>query len=105
MTQNDFRQFKHIHIIGVCGTLMGAFAVYLKRLGIKVSGSDQNIYPPMSDGKSNLDDLLLYQRSFSILQLSLLPGLDYWERSGPCYLLFPNISHSGDQYAVLQYRI
>jgi hypothetical protein len=35
ITQNDFRQFKHIHIIGVCGTLMGAFAVYLKRLGIR----------------------------------------------------------------------
>ena len=40
---------KKVHIIGVCGTLMGAFAAYLKRSGIDVSGSDQNVYPPMSD--------------------------------------------------------
>lgn len=40
---------KHVHIIGVCGTLMGAFAAYLKRQGLEVTGSDQNVYPPMSD--------------------------------------------------------
>lgn len=42
-------QLKHVHIIGVCGTLMGAFAASLKRAGIRVTGSDQNVYPPMSD--------------------------------------------------------
>lgn len=41
--------FKHIHIIGVCGTLMGAFAAFLRRQGVRVTGSDQNVYPPMSD--------------------------------------------------------
>ncbi|MBC7692770.1 MAG: UDP-N-acetylmuramate dehydrogenase [Methylotenera sp.] len=40
---------KSVHIIGVCGTLMGAFAAFLKRRGIAVTGSDQNVYPPMSD--------------------------------------------------------
>ena len=40
---------KHVHVVGVCGTLMGAFASYLKRTGIRVTGSDQNVYPPMSD--------------------------------------------------------
>ena len=40
---------RHVHIIGVCGTLMGAFAAYLRRRGLEVTGSDQNIYPPMSD--------------------------------------------------------
>ena len=40
---------KRVHIVGVCGTLMGAFAAYLKRRGIHVTGSDQNVYPPMSD--------------------------------------------------------
>jgi UDP-N-acetylmuramate: L-alanyl-gamma-D-glutamyl-meso-diaminopimelate ligase len=40
---------RRVHIIGVCGTLMGAFAAFLKRNGIEVSGSDQNVYPPMSD--------------------------------------------------------
>jgi UDP-N-acetylmuramate: L-alanyl-gamma-D-glutamyl-meso-diaminopimelate ligase len=43
------QSLKKVHIVGVCGTLMGAFAAYLKRRGIQVSGSDQNVYPPMSD--------------------------------------------------------
>jgi UDP-N-acetylmuramate: L-alanyl-gamma-D-glutamyl-meso-diaminopimelate ligase len=44
---------KVVHIIGVCGTLMGAFAAFLKRRGIHVTGSDQNVYPPMSDVLKN----------------------------------------------------
>lgn len=40
---------KKVHIIGACGTLMGAFACFLKRRGIGVTGSDENVYPPMSD--------------------------------------------------------
>jgi UDP-N-acetylmuramate: L-alanyl-gamma-D-glutamyl-meso-diaminopimelate ligase len=44
-----FNQLKSAHIIGVCGTLMGSFAAFLKRSGIAVTGSDQNVYPPMSD--------------------------------------------------------
>ncbi len=43
------QELRKVHIIGVCGTLMGAFATYLKRRGIEVTGSDQNVYPPMSD--------------------------------------------------------
>ncbi len=38
----------HIHILGICGTFMGSLAVLAKQLGHKVSGSDQNVYPPMS---------------------------------------------------------
>jgi len=38
----------HIHILGICGTLMGSLAVLAKQSGHRVSGSDQNIYPPMS---------------------------------------------------------
>jgi UDP-N-acetylmuramate: L-alanyl-gamma-D-glutamyl-meso-diaminopimelate ligase len=45
----QFDQIQSVHIIGVCGTLMGAFAAFLKRRKIHVTGSDQNIYPPMSD--------------------------------------------------------
>src|SRR3954463_682783 len=45
----EFSSIRHIHVVGVCGTLMGAFAAYLKRTGIRVTGSDQNVYPPMSD--------------------------------------------------------
>jgi UDP-N-acetylmuramate: L-alanyl-gamma-D-glutamyl-meso-diaminopimelate ligase len=46
---SGLHQFKHVHIIGVCGTLMGSFAAFLRRSGIRVTGSDQNVYPPMSD--------------------------------------------------------
>lgn len=38
----------HIHILGICGTFMGSLAVIAKQLGHQVSGSDANVYPPMS---------------------------------------------------------
>jgi len=38
----------HIHLIGICGTAMASLAGILKDLGYKVTGSDQNVYPPMS---------------------------------------------------------
>jgi UDP-N-acetylmuramate: L-alanyl-gamma-D-glutamyl-meso-diaminopimelate ligase len=37
-----------IHILGICGTFMGSIAVLAKELGHEVSGSDANVYPPMS---------------------------------------------------------
>jgi UDP-N-acetylmuramate: L-alanyl-gamma-D-glutamyl-meso-diaminopimelate ligase len=45
----SFEQLRHVHVIGVCGTLMGAFAAFMKRRGVRVTGSDENVYPPMSD--------------------------------------------------------
>jgi UDP-N-acetylmuramate: L-alanyl-gamma-D-glutamyl-meso-diaminopimelate ligase len=44
---------KHIHLIGICGTAMGSTAVALKALGHHVSGSDDKVYPPMSDVLAN----------------------------------------------------
>jgi UDP-N-acetylmuramate: L-alanyl-gamma-D-glutamyl-meso-diaminopimelate ligase len=38
----------HIHILGICGTFMGSLAAIARQLGHRVSGSDQNVYPPMS---------------------------------------------------------
>ncbi|NWO54686.1 UDP-N-acetylmuramate:L-alanyl-gamma-D-glutamyl-meso-diaminopimelate ligase [Chromohalobacter israelensis] len=38
----------HVHILGVCGTFMGSLARLAKALGHQVSGSDANVYPPMS---------------------------------------------------------
>ncbi len=38
-----------IHLIGVCGTAMATLAALLKRKGHDVQGSDQDVYPPMSD--------------------------------------------------------
>src|ERR687896_95337 len=38
-----------IHFIGICGTAMATVAALLKQRGHDVRGSDQNVYPPMSD--------------------------------------------------------
>lgn len=38
----------HIHILGICGTFMGSLALLAKELGHRVTGSDANVYPPMS---------------------------------------------------------
>jgi UDP-N-acetylmuramate: L-alanyl-gamma-D-glutamyl-meso-diaminopimelate ligase len=40
---------RRIHLVGIAGTGMGAFAGMLKRAGYAVTGSDQNVFPPMSD--------------------------------------------------------
>jgi UDP-N-acetylmuramate: L-alanyl-gamma-D-glutamyl-meso-diaminopimelate ligase len=39
---------KHVHFIGICGTAMATLAAMLQQKGCRVSGSDQNVYPPMS---------------------------------------------------------
>lgn len=38
----------HIYILGICGTFMGSLALLARELGHRVSGCDQNTYPPMS---------------------------------------------------------
>jgi UDP-N-acetylmuramate: L-alanyl-gamma-D-glutamyl-meso-diaminopimelate ligase len=38
----------HFHILGICGTFMGGVAQLARALGHRVSGSDINVYPPMS---------------------------------------------------------
>ncbi len=40
---------RHIHLMGVCGTGVGALAGMLKSVGFHVTGSDEHVYPPMSD--------------------------------------------------------
>ena len=40
---------KRIHLVGVAGTGMGSFAGMLKAAGYDVTGSDEQVYPPMSD--------------------------------------------------------
>ncbi len=39
----------HIHILGICGTFMGSLARLAAEAGFRVTGSDENVYPPMSD--------------------------------------------------------
>ena len=38
----------HVHILGICGTFMGGVAALARAAGFSVSGSDRNVYPPMS---------------------------------------------------------
>jgi UDP-N-acetylmuramate: L-alanyl-gamma-D-glutamyl-meso-diaminopimelate ligase len=40
--------FQSVHFIGICGTAMASVAVALQERGVRVTGSDQNVYPPMS---------------------------------------------------------
>jgi UDP-N-acetylmuramate: L-alanyl-gamma-D-glutamyl-meso-diaminopimelate ligase len=39
---------RHIHLMGICGTGMASLAGMLKEKGYRITGSDQNVYPPMS---------------------------------------------------------
>src|SRR3954451_4755399 len=41
-------QAMHVHILGICGTFMGGIAAIAKAAGHRVTGSDRNVYPPMS---------------------------------------------------------
>jgi UDP-N-acetylmuramate: L-alanyl-gamma-D-glutamyl-meso-diaminopimelate ligase len=39
----------HIHILGICGTFMGGLAALAREAGHRVTGCDENVYPPMSN--------------------------------------------------------
>jgi UDP-N-acetylmuramate: L-alanyl-gamma-D-glutamyl-meso-diaminopimelate ligase len=39
---------RHVHFVAICGTGMGSLAGLLARRGLEVTGSDENVYPPMS---------------------------------------------------------
>jgi len=43
-----YSQVRSVHFVGICGTAMASTAAALKEKGVQVSGSDQNVYPPMS---------------------------------------------------------
>src|SRR5437764_9379097 len=43
-----FSRVQSVHFVGICGTAMASAAAAMQQMGIKVSGSDQNVYPPMS---------------------------------------------------------
>ncbi|MFC1841251.1 UDP-N-acetylmuramate:L-alanyl-gamma-D-glutamyl-meso-diaminopimelate ligase [Thermodesulfobacteriota bacterium] len=51
---------KHIHLMGICGTAMASLAGILKEEGYHVTGSDENVYPPMS--------LLLWEMGIKIIK-------------------------------------
>ena len=55
----------HLHILGICGTFMGSLALLARDLGHTVTGSDLNVYPPMSTQLENAGITLMqgYDRS------------------------------------------
>ena len=49
----------HLHILGICGTFMGGIALLARSLGHRVTGSDANVYPPMSTQLESADIKLM----------------------------------------------
>src|ERR671935_615156 len=49
LSEIDPKSITRVHLVGVAGTGMGAFAGMLKKAGYTVTGSDENVYPPMRD--------------------------------------------------------
>jgi UDP-N-acetylmuramate: L-alanyl-gamma-D-glutamyl-meso-diaminopimelate ligase len=43
-----FSRIQSVHFVGICGTAMASAAAAMQEKGVKVTGSDQNVYPPMS---------------------------------------------------------
>jgi len=50
----------HIHILGICGTFMGGIAALATAAGHKVTGADQQVYPPMSEQLQALGIALIH---------------------------------------------
>ncbi len=48
-------QINNVHLMGICGTGMAALAGMLQQSGYTVTGSDNHVYPPMSDFLDSLN--------------------------------------------------
>ena len=64
---------KHYHLIGIGGTAMGSLAGLLRAAGHKVTGSDQNVYPPMSDQLRELG--ISYREGYDAANLDPAPDI------------------------------
>jgi UDP-N-acetylmuramate: L-alanyl-gamma-D-glutamyl-meso-diaminopimelate ligase len=102
----------HIHILGICGTFMGGIAAIAKAMGHKVTGSDANVYPPMS---TQLEELgIALTQGYDASQFEPAPDLviigNAMSRGNPAveYVLNTNLPYtSGPQWLaehVLQSR-
>ena len=63
----------HLHILGICGTFMGGIAGLARAAGHRVTGSDRNIYPPMSTQLAALGIEII--EGYEAGQLDLRPDL------------------------------
>lgn len=92
-----------IHILGICGTFMGGIALLARALGHEVSGSDANVYPPMSTQLEG-SGIRLHQ-GYSAASLQPAPDMvivgNVVSRGNPCveYLLDRGLRYtSGPQW-------
>lgn len=93
----------HIHILGICGTFMGGAAMLARQLGHKVTGSDANVYPPMSTMLESQGIEII--EGFDPAQLDPAPDLvvigNAMSRGNPCveHVLNTNLRYtSGPQW-------
>ncbi|WP_260260999.1 UDP-N-acetylmuramate:L-alanyl-gamma-D-glutamyl-meso-diaminopimelate ligase [Vibrio intestinalis] len=93
----------HIHILGICGTFMGGAAMLARQLGHKVTGSDANVYPPMSTMLESQGIEII--EGFDPSQLDPAPDLvvigNAMSRGNPCveHVLDSNLRYtSGPQW-------
>jgi UDP-N-acetylmuramate: L-alanyl-gamma-D-glutamyl-meso-diaminopimelate ligase len=63
----------HVHILGIAGTFMGGLAAIAKAAGFRVTGSDLNVYPPMSTQLEALGIELV--QGYGAEQLDLQPDI------------------------------
>ena len=88
----------HLHILGICGTFMGGLAAIARQVGLRVTGCDANVYPPMSEQLAALGIELT--EGYGAEQLARAP--DLWvvgnvvTRGNP---LMEAILDSGQRYA------
>ncbi len=93
----------HIHILGICGTFMGSLAQLAVAAGYRVTGSDANVYPPMSTQLARVG--IEITEGYDVTQLQPAPDLvvvgNALSRGNPCveYLLNAGLPYiSGPQW-------
>jgi UDP-N-acetylmuramate: L-alanyl-gamma-D-glutamyl-meso-diaminopimelate ligase len=97
-------KIRHIHLIGICGTGMASLAAMLQERGYEVSGSDEGVYPPMSEFLA--EKKIRAAQSFQIANLQPEPNLvvvgNALSRGNPEveYLLNFKIAHTSFPEAV-----
>ena len=94
---------QHIHILGICGTFMGGVAIIARQMGYIVTGSDVNVYPPMSTflQKNGIEIIPNYDPAQLIPQPDMVIVGNAMKRGNPCveYMLDHAIPYtSGPQW-------
>lgn len=97
------RENMHVHILGICGSFMGGIAAIAQAMGHKVTGSDKNVYPPMSTQLESLGITLT--QGYDPAQFDPVPDIvvigNAMSRGNPAveYVLNRNIPYtSGPQW-------